>query len=142
MKKLLKGLSVLEIVIGVLSLVVGIAALTVGGIMGAAAELPIEQQATISMKVSAVLCLISGVFNLACGICGLKGAKGDEKKLATAVVLGWIGLVSAVISGALTLIGDASIARICSTIFGSVSPILVLVSAASVKKESKDSMEG
>lgn len=141
MKKLLKGLSVLEIVIGVLGIVVGIAALAVGGLMGAAAELPIEQQATVAMNVSAVLCIISGIFNLACGICGLKGAKGDIKKLNAAVVLGWIGLISAVVSAVLTLVGDASIERICSTIFSSVVPVLFLISATSVKKESADSVE-
>lgn len=141
MKKFLKVMSVLEIIIGILSLVVGVATLTIGGIMGSAAELPIEQQAVVSLTVPAVLCLISGAFNLACGICGLKGAKGDIKNLNAAVVLGWIGLATAVISAVLTLIGDAAIDRISSTVLSSVIPVLFLVSASGAKKELQNTVE-
>lgn len=43
MKKVLKGLSVLQIVIGVLCAVVAIAALTVGDLISGAVKLPSEQ---------------------------------------------------------------------------------------------------
>ena len=62
-KKLLKGLSVLEIVLGILCAVVGIATLLLGNFMDGVVKMPAEQQALVSMKVSAVLGLISAVFN-------------------------------------------------------------------------------
>ena len=42
--------------------------------------LSILQMALISMHVSAVLGLVSAVFNFSCGWCGLKGEKGGEKQ--------------------------------------------------------------
>lgn len=47
-------------------------ALIMGNLMDGLVKLPAEQQALISMKVSAVLGLISAVFNLCCGWYGLK----------------------------------------------------------------------
>lgn len=49
---------------------------------------PAEQQVLISMEVSAVLGLISGMFNFLCGWYGLKGEKGNKKSLSMAVKLG------------------------------------------------------
>lgn len=136
MKKMLKVLSILELVIGILSLVVGIATLALGGFMDSAVNLPAEQQALVSMKVSAVLGLISGVFNLGCGFFGLKGANGDQGKLSTAVKLGWIGLIAALVSGVLALAGDTTIDRVITAVCSSVVPVLFLISAKSMKNDS------
>lgn len=138
MKKLLKGLSVLEIVLGILCAVAGIAALLLGSFMNEAVKQPAEQQALVSLKVSAVLGLISAVFNLGCGYYGLKGAEGNQDKLAVAVKLGWIGFFAAIVSAVLALIGDAGIDRICTAVFSSVVPILFLISARSMKKDFDD----
>lgn len=133
MKKLLKALSVLELLIGILCIAVAIAGLVMGDIIEGAAELPIEQQAVTVVKVAAVLGLISGVFNLGCGLCGLKGAGGDKAKLSMAVKLGWIGLLAAVVSGVLMLVGDATVERICSAVCSIIVPVLFLVSAKGTK---------
>lgn len=109
MRKMLKGLSILQIIIGILGVVVGIATLVMGDLMGSLVKLPAEQEALTAMKVSAVLGLISAIFNFSCGWCGLKGEKGNKNSLSMAVKLGWIGLIAAVVSGALTLFGDADI---------------------------------
>ena len=81
----------------------------------------------------AVLGLISAVFNFGCGWCGLKGAKGEPKSLSAAVKLGWIELIAALVSGVLTLFGDADAERICTVAASSIVPILFLVSAKNVK---------
>lgn len=135
MRKMLKGLSVLQIIIGILCAVVGIATLILGSFMGGAVKLPAERQALTAMKVSAVLGLISAVFNFCCGWCGLKGEKGNQKSMSMAVKLGWIGLIAALASGALTLFGDADIERVCTVVASSVVPVLFLISAKSVSRE-------
>lgn len=133
MKKLLKGLSVLEIVIGVFCAIVAIAMLALGQFMGGAVQMPAEQQALLSMKVSAVLGLISAVFNFFCGFFGFKGAKGDQRKLSLAVKMGWVGLAAALASGVLVLFGDVSAERVSTVIFSSIVPVLFLISAKSVR---------
>lgn len=135
MKKMLKGLSILQIIIGVLCVIVGVVTLIMGNLMNSLAELPAEQQALTAMKVSAVLGLISAVFNLCCGWYGLKGEKGNKKSLSIAVKLGWIGLIAALISGVLILFGDAGIERVCTVVSSSIVPILFLISAKSVSKD-------
>ncbi len=136
MKKLLKVLSVLQIIIGILCAVTGVATLLLGNLMNDYVSLPAEQQALIAMKVPAVLGLISAVFNFGCGWCGLKGAKGNKKSLSMAVKLGWLGLIMAVVSGVLTLFGDVTAERVSTVIASSVVPVLFLVSAKSVRKDS------
>ena len=135
MRKMLKGLSILQIIIGILGVVVGIATLVMGDLMGSLVKLPAEQEALTAMKVSAVLGLISAIFNFSCGWCGLKGEKGNKNSLTMAVKLGWIGLIAAVVSGALTLFGDADIERISTVAASSIVPILFLVSAKNVSKD-------
>ncbi len=135
MRKMLKGLSVLQIVIGILCAVVGGVALALGGAMGGIAKLPEEQQALTGMKVSAVLGLFSAIFNFSCGWCGLKGAKGNECSLSLAVKLGWLGLIAAFVSGALALIGDAGADRIFTVAASSIVPVLFLISARSVSRD-------
>lgn len=135
MRKLLKGLSVLQIIIGVLCAVVAIATLVLGDLMDGHVTLPAQQQALTAMKVSAVLGLVSAVFNFSCGWCGLKGGKGNKKSLSMAVKLGWLGLIAAVVSGVLALIGDADLDRICSVAASSIVPVLFLLSARSVNRE-------
>ncbi len=137
-RKLLKGLSILQIIIAILCVVVGIATLLLGNLMNDMVTLPAEQQALVSMKVSAVLGLISAVFNFSCGWCGLKGAKGNKKSLSIAVKLGWLGLIAAVISGALTLFGDADMERVSTAVASSVVPVLFLISAKSVNRDSEN----
>lgn len=132
---MLKGLSILQIIIAVLCAVVGIGTLIIGNLMDSLVKLPAEQQALIAMKVSAVLGLISAVFNFCCGWCGLKGAKGNKKSLSMAVKLGWIGLIAALVSGGVTLFGDADIERVCTAVSSSVVPVLFLISAKSVNRD-------
>lgn len=135
MRKMLKGLSILQIIVAVLCVIVGAATLIIGNLMDSLAKLPAEQQALTAMKVSAVLGLISAVFNFCCGWCGLKGEKGDKKSLSKAVKLGWLGLIAALVSGVLTLFGDADIERVCTVVSSSIVPVLFLVSAKSVSRD-------
>ncbi len=137
MRKMLKGLSILQIIIGILGAAVGIASLTMGNLMDSLAKLPAEQQALTAMKVSAVLGLISAVFNFSCGWCGLKGEKGNKSSLSMAVKLGWIGLIAALVSGVLILFGDVDIERVSTVAASSIVPILFLISAKSVSREFK-----
>lgn len=134
MKKLLKVLSVLEILIGIGCAIVAIAGLLMGGLAGVGAEQPLEQQAVTMVKVSSVLGLVSAVFNFLCGSCGLRGtAPGNEGALSAAVKLGWIGLIAAVASAVMTLVGDVSVERIISAVCSSLVPVLFLISAKSVR---------
>lgn len=133
MKKILKGLSVLQIVIGILGMAVAIATLALGKLMDSEAEMTMQQQALTAMMVSAVLGMVSSVFNFGCGYCGLKGAGGNLKKLSAAIRMGWLGLAAAIVSGVLTLFGDVTIERVYMVAASSVVPVLFLVSAISVK---------
>ena len=82
-----------------------------------------------------VIGLISAIFDLVCGIFGMKGANGDEKKLNTAIKLGWVGLILAVVSIVLSLVGDMTMDNILSTILSVVAPAIFLIAAKGVKKE-------
>lgn len=135
LRKMLKVLSVLQIIIAILCAVVGIATLAIGDLMEGYIKLPAEQQALVAMKVSAVLGLISAVFNFSCGWCGLKGEKGNKKSLSMAVKLGWLGLIAALVSGVLTLFGDVSMERVSTVASSSIVPILFLISAKSVSRD-------
>lgn len=137
MKKLLKVLSVLQIIIGILGIIVAIASLGLGEFMNGAVETSAQQQALVSLKVSAVLGLFSSIFDFGCGYCGLKGARGDQKKLSAAIKLGWLGLAAALVSGVLVLIGDATASRVSMVVSSSVVPVLFLISAKSVKDSSE-----
>lgn len=135
MRKMLKVLSILQIIIGILCVVVGVATLIMGNLMEGLVKFPAEQQALIAMKVSAVLGLISAVFNFCCGWYGLKGEKGNKKSLSMAVKFGWIGLIAALVSGVLILFGDADIERVSTVISSSIVPVLFLISAKSVSRD-------
>lgn len=130
MRKMLKGLSILQIIIGILCAAVGIITLIMGNFMGNLANLPAEQQA-----LSAILGLVSAVFNFCCGWCGLKGEKGNKKSLSVSVKLGWLCLIAALVSGGLALFGDVNMQRVCTVVASSVVPVLFLVSAKSVSKD-------
>jgi len=134
MRSLLKVLSVLEMLIGIGCGIVAVAGLLAGGLISGAAALPAEQQAVTLIKVSAALGLASALFNFFCGFCGLKGsAPGNERTLSAAVKLGWLGLLAAVVSAALMLVGDLTVERAVSALCSSLVPILFLVSAKSVR---------
>lgn len=133
MRKLLKVLSVLEIVIGLLCGVIAVAGLALGGLISGAAELPVEHQAVTLVKVSAVIGLLSSLFNLACGLNGLKGANGDARKLSHAVALGWVGLVAGAASAIMTIVGNVSVEQIFSAVSCIIVPALFLTSAKSVQ---------
>ena len=64
MKKMLKGLSVLEIIIGILAVLAAVGGLAMGRLMEGGAENGLQMQAIITVKASAILGLISGLFNL------------------------------------------------------------------------------
>lgn len=133
MRKMLKVLSVLEIVLGLLCGVIAVAGLALGGVIGGAAELPIEHQAAILVKVSSAVGLLSALFNLVCGFSGWKGANGDEKKLSRAVALGWLGLIAGAVSAVMIIVGNVSVDRIFSAIAGMIVPVLFLAAAKSVQ---------
>lgn len=76
---------------------------------------------------------ISGLFNLSCGIAGFRGAGGSRKQLSAAVALGWVGLIAAVVSGVLVLMGDMVVSRVCTALASAIVPVLFLISAAGVK---------
>lgn len=135
MRRMLKVLSILQIIIGILCVVVGVATLIMGNLMDGLVKFPAEQQALIAMKVSAVLGLISAVFNFCCGWYGLKGEKGNKKSLSMAVKFGWIGLIAALVSGVLILFGDADIERVSTAVSSSIVPVLFLISAKSVSRD-------
>jgi len=131
---MLKVLSVLELLIGIGCGAIAVAGLLASGLISGAATLPLEQQAVTLIKVSAIFGLISAVFNFFCGFCGLKGAApGNERKLSAAVKLGWLGLIAAVVSAALMLVGDLTVERALSALCSSVVPLLFLISAKSVR---------
>lgn len=133
MKKLLKVLSVVEIILGILCAVVAVAGLVMGGLLSGGAELPLEQQALTLVKVSAVFGLVSALFNLICGVCGLQGANGNGAKLSTAVKLGWISVVIGVVSGVLSVVGNVGVEQITSAVACLVLPVLFLVAALGVR---------
>lgn len=133
MKTALKILSVLEIIIGILAIVVCIATLVLGKALDGAVEQTAEVQALVSLKVSAILGGISGLFNLGCGVTGLRGAAGNRGQLSIAVLLGWVGLIIAVISGIMTLVGDVTASGLITALCSAVVPVLFLISAKSVK---------
>ena len=133
MRKMLKVLSVLEIVLGLLCGVIAVAGLALGGLIGGAAELSAEQQVVILVKVSSAVGLVSALFNLACGFSGWKGANGDEKKLSQTVVLGWVGLIAGAVSAVMTIAGNVSADRIFSALAGMIVPALFLAAAKSAQ---------
>lgn len=130
-------MSVLLIIIGILGILVAAATLGLGKFMDEAVETSAQQQALILLKVSGVLGLLSSIFDFGCGYCGLKGARGDQKKLSAAVKLGWLGLAAALASGILVLYGDATANRIYMVASSCVVPVLFLISAKSVKNSSE-----
>lgn len=134
MVKLLKGLSVLEVIIGVVALVIGVLAIAGAGIMAPAAVSEAEGEVVTTFRVEGALLIISGIFNLACGLNGFGGAKGNRKKLGSAIKLGWVGLIAAAISAAMLIIGNVNVSSITSAVASSVVPVLFLVSAYSSKK--------
>jgi len=136
MRGLLKILSVLEMLIGIGCGIVAVAGLVASGLISDAATLPLEQQAVTLIRVSAIFGLLSAVFNFACGFCGLKGATpGNEGPLSAAVKLGWLGLIAAVASAVLMLVGDLTVGRALSALCSCVLPVLFLISAKSVRDE-------
>lgn len=134
MKSLLKGLSVVEIIIGIIGLIVGGLALAGAGIMAPDAVTDPENQVVMLFRVHGILLALSGVFNLVCGMKGLGGAKGDGKKLSAAITLGWVGLLAAVFSAAMTLIGNVHIGSVISAVCSAIIPVLFLVSAYGSRK--------
>lgn len=135
MKGLLKVMSVLNIVLGVLGIIGAVIILVGSGLIGTLAEVEDTEGVVVLLIIVGVISLISAIFDLVCGIFGMKGANGDEKKLNTAIKLGWVGLILAVISIALNLVGDMTMDNILSTILSVVAPAIFLIAAKGVKKQ-------
>ncbi len=134
MKKMLKPLSILQLVVGVLAVIVGIMSLVLANALeGAAGQAPVGT-ALAAMRVSTVLGLCAGVFDLGCGFTGLKGAGGSRKMLSAAVTLGWIGLAAAAASGVMMLFGDFTLDRAVTAICSAVVPVLFLLAAIDARK--------
>lgn len=103
MKVLLKVLSVLMDIAGVIQIIGAIVCILLSGFgmagLMASGGVGIGALAVgVAGGVAGVVCLISGIFDLACGICGYKGANGDRKRLNIALVLGIIALVFSIIN--------------------------------------------
>lgn len=134
MKKMLKPLSILQLVVGVLAVIVGIMSLVLANALeGAAGQAPVGT-ALAAMRVSTVLGLCAGVFDLGCGFTGLKGAGGSRKMLFVAVTLGWIGLAAAAASGVMMLFGDFTLDRAVTAVCSAVVPVLFLLAAIDARK--------
>lgn len=134
MKKMLKPLSILQLVVGVLAVIVGIMSLVLANALeGAAGQAPVGT-ALAAMRVSTVLGLCAGVFDLGCGFTGLKGAGGNRKMLSVAVTLGWIGLAAAAASGVMMLFGDFTLDRAVTAVCSAVVPVLFLLAAIDARK--------
>ncbi len=134
MKKMLKPLSILQLVVGVLAVIVGIMSLVLANALeGAAGQAPVGT-ALAAMRVSTVLGLCAGVFDLGCGFTGLKGAGGSRKMLSAAVTLGWIGLAAAAASGVMMLFGDFTLDRAVTAVCSAVVPVLFLLAAIDARK--------
>ncbi|NBK77630.1 hypothetical protein D5272_03245 [bacterium D16-76] len=134
MKKMLKPLSILQLVVGVLAVIVGIMSLVLANALeGAAGQAPVGT-ALAAMRVSTVLGLCAGVFDLGCGFTGLKGAGGSRKMLSVAVTLGWIGLAAAAASGVMMLFGDFTLDRAVTAVCSAVVPVLFLLAAIDARK--------
>lgn len=134
MKKMLKPLSILQLVVGVLAVIVGIMSLVLANALeGAAGQAPVGT-ALAAMRVSTVLGLCAGVFDLGCGFTGLKGAGGSRKMLSVAVTLGWIGLAAAAASGVMMLFGDFTLDRAVTAVCSAVVPVLFLLAAMDARK--------
>lgn len=134
MKKMLKPLSILQLVVGVLAVIVGIMSLVLANALeGAAGQAPVGT-ALAAMRVSTVLGLCAGMFDLGCGFTGLKGAGGNRKMLSVAVTLGWIGLAAAAASGVMMLFGDFTLDRAVTAVCSAVVPVLFLLAAIDARK--------
>ena len=134
MKKMLKPLSILQLVVGLLAVIVGIMSLVLANALeGAAGQAPVGT-ALAAMRVSTVLGLCAGVFDLGCGFTGLKGAGGSRKMLSVAVTLGWIGLAAAAASGVMMLFGDFTLDRAVTAVCSAVVPVLFLLAAIDARK--------
>ena len=134
MKKMLKPLSILQLVVVVLAVIVGIMSLVLANALeGAAGQAPVGT-ALAAMRVSTVLGLCAGVFDLGCGFTGLKGAGGSRKMLSAAVTLGWIGLAAAAASGVMMLFGDFTLDRAVTAVCSAVVPVLFLLAAIDARK--------
>lgn len=134
MKKMLKPLSILQLVTGGLAVIVGIISLVLANALeGAAGQAPVGTALT-AMRVSAVLGLCAGVFDLGCGFTGLKGAGGDRRMLSAAISLGWIGLAVAAASGGIMLFGGVAPGRAATAVCSAVVPVLFLLAAMDARR--------
>ena len=141
MKTILKLTSILQIISGALSIIMGVVLLAGGGLLGAASTNASGDTQTAGAMLTgmavvlAVAVAAGGIFSLICGIFGLKGAKGDQRKLKTALVLGWISLVLCVVSAVGDIVGKADFQQMISSILGIAIPLLFVISATGIKKE-------
>lgn len=135
MKSLLKPLSILQIILGILSIIGAVLILVGGNYVNSIAQNGGEKTLGALFIAIGIITVVSGLFNLACGLCGLKGANGNEKKLNTAIKLGWVGLVMAILSLITTFIGNDSLNAntAVSSLLSAVIPVLFLLSAKATK---------
>ena len=129
-QKALKVVSILLLIDAVLAIVLAVLTLTGAAFMpGVAAQTGVAAgdaaQVAMTFQVAAVLAIIGGLFDLLCGVFGLK-AVGDPAKAKSAVVLGVIAVVLAAAN--LVLAFNMQYA------LGCVLPVLYLVSALQVKQ--------
>ena len=123
MKTGLKVVSILQIIFGALTLLLGLLAsglFAAGGAAGGASAGVVAGLIGLT-----VVFVIGGVFDILCGIFGLRAVK-DASKATPAVVVGAIALVLSVIS----LFMDFSV----QSLLGCVIPVLYFVFALNAKK--------
>ena len=124
MKTGLKVVSILQIIFGALTLLLGLLASGLFAAGGAAGGASAGVVAGL-IGLTVVFVILGGVFDILCGIFGLRAVK-DASKATPAVVVGAIALVLSVIS----LFMDFSV----QSLLGCVIPVLYFVFALNAKK--------
>ena len=138
-QKALKVISIIMIVFAALTLLLGIGGIVTGGALGIlGAGSGDAGSAALVGGVAAgagFVILLGGAINLAIGIFGLRGAN-DPRKIGAFYALAIIGLAFAVLSALGTFFGgSADGGDIASALFGLVLPLVCVLLAYNIKKE-------
>ena len=138
-QKALLVISIIEIVFAVLALIAGLSAGLLGGLVGAGGAesgLTAEEVATgtSSLAILSAIIVISAVWNLLCGIFGIRAANDNQKIMIVwvfaliGVILGVVGLVMGIVDGSF---GQNAI----STVVGLVIDVALFWIANNIKRE-------
>lgn len=134
MKGTLKVISVWLIIIGIAAIAFSVLAFAGVAFMAPAVETGGEKLLMGYLSAEGIVNVVSGIFNLALGVNGIKGVNGNQASLANAVKLGWVALVVAVINAVMQLIGNVHIGTVLVAVIGLIAPLLYLVYAKKLEK--------